>query len=91
MSLSFDPARTEAEIAVIAGLAREIWYEYYVPLIGRAQVDYMVGKFQSPAAMLEQVQAGYRYFLVRSDACRSATRRSARSRRASFSSASFIC
>lgn len=67
MSLSFDPARTEAEIAVIAGLAREIWYEYYVPLIGRAQVDYMVGKFQSPAAMLEQVQAGYRYFLVRSD------------------------
>jgi GNAT superfamily N-acetyltransferase len=61
---SFQPARTEAEIAVIAGLAREIWYEYYVPLIGRAQVDYMVARFQSQAAMYEQVQAGYHYFLV---------------------------
>lgn len=61
---SFQPARTEAEIAVIAGLAREIWYEYYVPLIGREQVDYMVARFQSQAAMYEQVQAGYHYFLV---------------------------
>lgn len=67
MPLSFDPASSDAEIAVIAGLAREIWYEYYVPLIGQAQVDYMVAKFQSAAAMLEQVRAGYHYFLVRSD------------------------
>ena len=49
MSLSFDPARTDAEVAAIAGLAREILHEYYVPLIGQAQVDYMVGKFQSPS------------------------------------------
>lgn len=61
---SFQAARTEAEIAVIADLAREIWYEYYVPLIGRAQVDYMVARFQSQAAMYEQVLAGYHYFLV---------------------------
>lgn len=67
MSLSFDPARSDAEIDLIAGLAREIWYEHYVPLIGRAQVDYMVGKFQSAAAMREQVRAGYEYFLVRAD------------------------
>ncbi|HEY5810304.1 MAG TPA: GNAT family N-acetyltransferase [Povalibacter sp.] len=60
----FRPAFTEPEIAVIAGLAREIWYEYYVPLLGQPQVDYMVGKFQSVAAMLEQVRTGYEYFLV---------------------------
>lgn len=62
--ITFRPALTEPEIAVIAGLAREIWYEYYVPLLGSAQVDYMVGKFQSVPAMWEQVRAGYEYFLV---------------------------
>ncbi|HKE93502.1 MAG TPA: GNAT family N-acetyltransferase, partial [Povalibacter sp.] len=46
---------------------REIWYEYYVRLIGRAQVDYMVAKFQSAEAMLEQVRTGYEYFLVRQE------------------------
>jgi GNAT superfamily N-acetyltransferase len=60
----FKPASSPAEIAVIAGLAAEIWYEYYVALIGRAQVDYMVARFQSTAAMLEQVSQGYRYFTI---------------------------
>lgn len=60
----FRPAGSEQDIEVIAGLARQIWYEYYVPLIGRAQVDYMVGRFQSPQAMLEQLRHGYEYFLV---------------------------
>lgn len=63
----FKPARTANEIAVIAGLAREIWYEYYVALIGRAQVDYMVEKFQSAPAMLEQVAQGYLYFTIEQD------------------------
>ena len=35
-----------------------------MPLIGRAQVDYMVAKFQSAEAMLAQLRAGYEYFLV---------------------------
>ena len=60
----FRPALNEPEFAVIAGLAREIWYEYYVPLIGRAQVDYMVAKFQNVPAMQVQMAQGYEYFLV---------------------------
>lgn len=64
MSLRFIPARSDADIETIAGMARTIWYEYYVPLIGVAQVDYMVAKFQSADAMRQQVREGYEYFIV---------------------------
>jgi len=67
MTLTFVPARTDADIAAIAGMAHTIWYEYYVPLIGRDQVDYMVAKFQSAAAMQQQVREGYEYFTVQRD------------------------
>jgi diamine N-acetyltransferase len=61
----FVPVQTSAQLATVAELAHEIWYEYYVPLIGRAQVDYMVAKFQSASAMQAQIDQGYEYFLVR--------------------------
>lgn len=60
----FVPARTPEQLATIAALAHEIWYEFYVPLIGRAQVDYMVEKFQNASAMQSQIEQGYEYFLV---------------------------
>jgi ribosomal protein S18 acetylase RimI-like enzyme len=63
-TLEFVPVQTEQQLAVVAELAREIWYEYYVALIGRAQVDYMVAKFQSADAMAQQIREGYEYFLV---------------------------
>jgi diamine N-acetyltransferase len=66
--LQFVPVRSQTEIAAVASLAHEIWYEFYVPLIGRAQVDYMVSKFQSAAAMAMQIRDGYEYFLVQRDA-----------------------
>jgi diamine N-acetyltransferase len=65
-SVQFVPVTTPQQFDVVAGLAHEIWYEYYVPLIGRAQVDYMVSKFQSSGAMQGQMREGYEYFLVRS-------------------------
>lgn len=63
--LEFVPVRSQQQLALVAELAREIWYEYYVALIGRAQVDYMVAKFQSVGAMAQQMREGYEYFLVR--------------------------
>jgi diamine N-acetyltransferase len=66
-SPAFAPVRSQSEITAVASLAREIWYEFYVPLIGRAQVDYMVSKFQSAAAMTTQIRDGYEYFLVQCD------------------------
>jgi len=63
-TLQFVPVHTPEALATVATLAHEIWYEFYVPLIGRTQVDYMVGKFQNAAAMQSQIDQGYEYFLV---------------------------
>jgi GNAT superfamily N-acetyltransferase len=64
-TLQFVPVRTPEQLATVAELAHEIWYEFYVPLIGRAQVDYMVDRFQNAAAMQAQIDQGYEYFLVK--------------------------
>lgn len=52
------------QLATAEQLAREIWYEHYVPLIGREQVDYMVSRLQTAAAMQAQIEQGYEYFLM---------------------------
>jgi diamine N-acetyltransferase len=64
LSVQFVPVTTPQQIDAVAGLAREIWYEYYVALIGRAQVDYMVTRFQSSGAVAGQISEGYEYFLI---------------------------
>lgn len=67
MSLEFLAARSPADLRTIEALADEIWHEYYTPLIGAAQVDYMVAKFQRVPAMEAQIREGYEYFLVLRD------------------------
>lgn len=62
-AVQFVPVTTPPQIDAVAALAHEIWYEYYVPLIGRAQVDYMVAEFQSSGAIAQQLREGYEYFL----------------------------
>jgi ribosomal protein S18 acetylase RimI-like enzyme len=58
------PVTNAAQVAEVARMAREIWDEYYVPLIGRAQVDYMVARFQTEEAMQAQIDSGYEYFQI---------------------------
>ncbi len=55
---------SEAQIAELAELAREIWTEHYLPIIGALQVDYMVGRFQSAEAIADQIAGGYEYYLA---------------------------
>lgn len=45
------PAKTDAEIQDIAVLADEIWHQHFTDIIGEAQVNYMVEKFQSYPAL----------------------------------------
>jgi RimJ/RimL family protein N-acetyltransferase len=55
----------QQQIAIIEVLAREIWTEHYTPIIGRDQVEYMLGAFQSKDAISAQIETeGYRYFLM---------------------------
>lgn len=61
------PVRTAEEIQVVADLAESVWTEHYTSLIGAAQVAYMIEKFQSVPAITEQIQKGYRYYLMQYD------------------------
>ena len=55
------------DVALVAGLAEEIWNQHFVGIIGQGQVDYMLGKFQSAEAIAGQIAEGYEYYLVRVD------------------------
>lgn len=57
-------AQSRAELERIEKLADSIWREHYVPVIGLEQVEYMLQKFQSLAAMNDQIKNGYEYYSV---------------------------
>lgn len=56
--------RSRDQILDVVNLAREIWSDHYVPIIGQEQVDYMLGKFQSEEAIATQIADGYEYYTV---------------------------
>jgi len=60
-------AALPADIDAIAELAGKIWKEHYAPIIGMAQVDYMLARFQSAPAIAQQVAGGYEYYVVADD------------------------
>ncbi len=62
-TISIAPAKNDSSIHEIARLAEEIWHQHFTPIIGEAQVNYMVEKFQSYPALKAQIeQNGYEYF-----------------------------
>ena len=55
----------KTELEELAVVIHEIWREYYTPLIGAAQVEYMLDKFQSVDAMTRQItEEDYHYYGV---------------------------
>lgn len=48
----------------VAVVAAEIWRQYYTPLLGEAQVEYMLSAFQSEKAICDSILTGTRYFLI---------------------------
>lgn len=52
-------------VETLSKVATEIVREYYDPLLGTAQNDYMLEKFQSVRAVTEQLAHGYQYYLAR--------------------------
>ncbi|MFA7158550.1 MAG: GNAT family N-acetyltransferase [Kiritimatiellia bacterium] len=63
--------KTLGDINATAALAREIWTQHYVPIIGKKQTDYMLANFQSTKAIARQIAEGYLYYLVTNN-CRKA-------------------
>lgn len=62
--VEFYPVKTDGNIEELCTLADGIWHEHFTPIIGGAQVEYMVEKFQSVPAVTEQLRQGYEYFLL---------------------------
>lgn len=61
--MDLERVATPSQIAAVAELARETWMQHYVPLIGAAQVEYMLARFQSAEAIARQIAAeGYEYY-----------------------------
>lgn len=52
-------------IGEMSKMATTIVREYFDPLIGKEQNDYMIGLFQTEEAIKKQLESGYRYFFVK--------------------------
>ncbi len=65
MTVEFVPVKTDEDIARVAKMAGEIWNEYWPPIIGQAQTNYMVEHFQSlPAFTADVKDKGYEYWFI---------------------------
>ena len=54
-------------ILAMSCLAMGILQEHYDPILGKAQNDYMLEKFQSADAIGHQLESGYQYYFVRAE------------------------
>jgi len=53
------------EVSAVAVLAAEIWREHYTPIIGEAQVEYMLEKFQSAEQISRDISSnGHVYYIA---------------------------
>jgi len=68
MEVQINKVTTSSQVDLVASLAKTIWPDHYSPIIGKEQVDYMLGKYQTPKSILAQMdQEGNYYFLIYSD------------------------
>jgi ribosomal protein S18 acetylase RimI-like enzyme len=57
-------AQTQEDAAKIAKIAAAIWTEYYTPIIGTAQVEYMLNHIQSETIIYNDFSSGgYTYYM----------------------------
>lgn len=59
---------TEEDLKIIADLAKVIWNEHYVPIIGKTQVDYMLGNIYNLDSLQEQVNLKkHEFYLIKNN------------------------
>lgn len=64
MNTDIKKVNTSHEIGIVSELAKTIWTQHFAPIIGDAQVDYMLKRFQSRESIRAQMLYGYEYYLV---------------------------
>lgn len=56
------------QIEQLHRLASEIQIEYYTPIVGQGQAEYLVESYQSPRALRDQIEReNYTYYLLHED------------------------
>lgn len=65
--MEWKKAETDQDFERMAALASEVWHEHFTPIIGQAQVEYMLSEFLSPDAIKRAVSEGYDFRLIMDD------------------------
>jgi RimJ/RimL family protein N-acetyltransferase len=64
----FELVKVEGEnLETIAKLAHRIWNIHYPPIVGQAQVDYMLERFYNLDSLQKQQAEGHLFYLIESD------------------------
>lgn len=63
--MNFEKVETEEDIKEVAKLACEIWNEYFLSIISKEQIDYMLDNIQSEKPISQQIKDGYEYYLLK--------------------------
>jgi|LSQX01.1.fsa_nt_gb ribosomal protein S18 acetylase RimI-like enzyme len=56
--------KSKEDIILTAELAKAIWEEHYTPMIGSAQVKYMIENFQSEVAISKSIKDDCNYYII---------------------------
>ena len=65
MALELAKISNDEQLNILAGVANEVWHEFFPCILSDEQIDYMVDKFQSYDAMKKQMEDGYEYFFLK--------------------------
>ncbi len=63
--IEFVKVSSNSELIQVERLANKIWRQYYIEIIGLAQVEYMLREFQSKRAIELQIKDGFLYYLMK--------------------------
>ncbi len=55
------------DLPLVAELARKIWLSYYTDFLPHDQIEYMLNKFYSDNALLEQINEGQQFYEITED------------------------
>jgi len=68
MEVQIIKVTTASQVDLVVGLAKTIWPDHYSPIIGKEQVEYMLGKYQTSKAILAQMEVdGSSYYILQDD------------------------
>ncbi len=68
MDIELKLVSTPEEIDMLCRLAKEAWEQAYSELLGYEQINYMVEKFLSPSAVVQQMkEQNYVYYIIYGD------------------------